>query len=61
MDPLTVTYAAIQLATAALTLATKVWDATPAADQAASAANYAQFNNNIGAFILAVQAKLKLP
>ena len=36
-------------------------DAMPVADQTASAANVAKFNNNIADFIIGIQAKLKLP
>jgi len=55
MDPLT---AALNLANAALILATKVWDATPAAQQTAAAADWATFTHNIGSFIVFVQGKL---
>lgn len=55
MDPLT---AALNLATAALALATKVWDATPQAQQQAAASDWATFTHNIGAFITSVQGKI---
>ena len=55
MDPLT---AALNLATAVVALATKVWDATPPELQRQEAGNYAKFFLNIGDFILAAQAKI---
>jgi hypothetical protein len=55
MDPLT---ASLNLATAALALATKIWDATPAALQAQSAGDWAKFIHGLSAFILDIQAKI---
>jgi len=55
MDPLS---AALNVAYAALTLATKIWDATPTAIQAQNAADWGTFTHNIGGFIVAIQDKL---
>ncbi len=55
MDPLT---AAMNAVTACLLLATKVWDATPAAQQQAAAADWATFTHGIGEFFTAVQSKI---
>lgn len=55
MDPLT---AALNAVTAALTLASKVWDATPAAQQQAAAKDWADFTHNIGNFVTELQAKI---
>lgn len=55
MDPLT---AALNLATVAVTLATKIWDATPEPLKAQESANWAQFIINIGSFINQAQAKI---
>ncbi len=55
MDPLT---AAMNAVTATLTLATKVWDATPPAQQQAAAADWATFTHNIGQFFISIQAKI---
>ena len=55
MDPLT---AAMNAVTAALTLATKVWDATPKDQQTAAAKDWATFTHNIGGFLTSVQDKI---
>lgn len=55
MDPLT---AALNLANAALVFATKVWDATPPAQQQAAASDWAKFTHNIGGFIVSIQDKI---
>jgi len=55
MDPLT---AALNLATGALALATKVWDATPKDVQTQAAADWGKFTHNIGSFIVSVQDKI---
>lgn len=44
--------------TAALTLATKVWDATPIEQQRTAAADWAKFTHNIGSFFTSVQDKI---
>ena len=55
MDPLT---ASLNLATAALALATKIWDATPDALKAQSAGDWAKFIHNIAAVIIDIQVKI---
>lgn len=55
MDPLT---AALNLATAALALATKIWDATPPALQATSAGDWAISTHNVFAFLTSIQDKI---
>lgn len=55
MDPLT---AAMNAVTAALTLATKVWDATPLEQQRTAASDWAKFTHNIGSFFTSVQDKI---
>jgi hypothetical protein len=54
-DPLT---AALNVAYAALTLATQVWNATPAAQQQAAASDWASFTHNIGSFIVSLQSQI---
>lgn len=44
--------------TAALTLAAKVWDATPKDQQIAAASDWAKFTHNIGSFLTSVQDKI---
>jgi hypothetical protein len=58
MDPLTLLSAALATATAALTLAGKVWDATPADVQKAEAANWGKLLNNLATFIIEIQTKI---
>jgi hypothetical protein len=55
MDPVT---AALNLASQILAFASKIWDATPPAMQAANAANWAQFIHNIGDVLLSLQSKI---
>jgi hypothetical protein len=55
MDPVT---AAFNAATAALTLATKVWDATPEPLKAQSAGDWAKSVHNVIAFLLEMQNKI---
>jgi hypothetical protein len=55
MDPLT---AALNAVTAALVLATKVWDATPSDAQRTGAADWAKFVHGVGDFFISVQAKI---
>lgn len=55
MDPLTATMNAVA---AALTLATKVWDATPAAQQQAAAADWAKVSHDALAFFTGLQDKI---
>lgn len=55
MDPLT---AALNLASAIVALATKVWDDTPLALRQAEAANWAKFTVNIGDFIIGLQGQI---
>ena len=57
MDPLTVLSAALAAITAAITLATKIWDATPAAIQQAEASNWGKIITNITGFFVWVQTK----
>lgn len=56
MDPLT---AALNAVTAALTLATKVWEATPVPQQQAAAQDWANFTHNIASFVTGLQAKIE--
>jgi hypothetical protein len=58
MDPLTVIAAALATATAALTLATKVWDATPTALQQQDAADWAKSVHNVASFINSIGDKI---
>jgi hypothetical protein len=55
IDPLT---ASLNLATAALAFAGKVWDATPKELQAQTAGDWAKFTHNIGSFIVSIQDKV---
>lgn len=55
MDPLT---AALNLATAALHMAEKVWDATPKELQSQGAGDWAKFTHNIGGFVVSLQDKI---
>lgn len=55
MDPLTATMNAV---VAALTLASKVWDATPHDQQVAAAGDWAKFTHNIGDFLVSLQNKI---
>lgn len=55
MDPVT---AAMNAVTAALTLATKVWEATPPALQAQNAGDWAKFLHNTSEFFLLIQGKI---
>ncbi len=55
MDPLT---AALNLATTALELGSKVWDATPLELRAQTAGDWAKFTHNIAAHIIALQEKI---
>lgn len=55
LDPIT---SAFNLATAIITLAGKVWDATPPAQQAAAASDWATFTHGMGEALLALQKLL---
>ena len=55
MDPITAT---LNLATEALKFAEKIWDATPDAQKAQAAGDWATFTHNIGEVVLALQQKL---
>ncbi len=55
MDPVT---AGLNLAQAIVALVTKVWDATPEAQKAQSAADIANTLHNCSAFLQAVQGKI---
>jgi hypothetical protein len=55
MDPLT---AALNAISVAITLASKVWDATPKEQQTVAAGDWAKFTHNIGAFLTSVQDKI---
>jgi hypothetical protein len=56
MDPVT---AVLNLATAAMTLAGKVWDATPPSLQQQNAADWATFTHSMGEVINDLNGKLK--
>ncbi len=55
MDPIT---SAFNLANSVLTLATKVWDATPLAIQQQNATVWGTFTHNLGDVIVALQKKI---
>ena len=55
MDPVT---AGLTLVTAIVTLITKVWDATPEAQKALSAADVAATLHNCSAFMQTLQGKI---
>lgn len=55
MDPLTAAFNAL---TALVTLGTKVFDATPEAQKATGAADWANFTHNIAAVVISLQAKI---
>lgn len=55
MDPLT---AALNVAYASITLATKIWDATPDPLKATSAADWAKFVHNISDFVITLQGRI---
>ena len=55
MDPIT---ASLNLASAIVAFADKVFAATPQPLQAQVAADFSTFNHNISAFLLSIQAKI---
>jgi hypothetical protein len=58
MDPLAVLTEALALATACLTLATKIWDVTPRDLQVQGAADWAKFLHRIYADIASLREKI---
>lgn len=55
MDPLTATMNALY---AAISLAEKVWDATPKDQQVLAAADWAKFTHGVGEFFTNIESKI---
>jgi hypothetical protein len=55
MDPIT---AALNLTSAILAFAGKVWDATPQPLQAQAAADWASFTHNLASFLISLEGKV---
>lgn len=58
MDPLTVLAGVMEVASLALTLGNKIWDATPKDLQTTEAGDWAKFAHNISEVILSAQKQI---